>query len=91
MEGSGFVSEVFVSIQGEGLYVGLLQLFVRTAGCSQRCSYCDTPGSRERTKRCEIIETGRSLDNPVDYRKLADVLGQIIGVQKIGSLCPSEQ
>ena len=78
MEESGFVSEVFVSIQGEGLYVGLLQLFVRTAGCSLGCSYCDTPESQGRTKRCVIIETGRSLDNPVDTRVLADTVEQII-------------
>ncbi len=70
---------MFVSIQGEGLYVGLLQLFVRTAGCSQRCSYCDTPESRERTERCIISETGRSLDNPVGAGLLADEVEQIMG------------
>ena len=79
MAGSGFVSEVFVSIQGEGLYVGLLQLFIRTAGCSLRCGYCDTSKSQERTKKCVIIETGRLLDNPVDSQMLADAVEQIVG------------
>ncbi len=37
--------EVFASIQGEGLYVGQPQVFLRLAGCPLRCTWCDTPGS----------------------------------------------
>ena len=36
------ISEIFKSIQGEGLYLGLNQIFVRFFGCNLRCSYCDT-------------------------------------------------
>ncbi len=61
------------------MYVGLLQLFVRLAGCSLRCGYCDTSESQEKTKKCVMIETGRLLDNPVDSRVLADTVEQIIG------------
>jgi len=39
------VMEVFASVQGEGLYVGELQTFVRLRGCPLRCAWCDTPGS----------------------------------------------
>ena len=39
------VMEVFASIQGEGLYVGEPQVFLRMAGCPLRCAWCDTPGS----------------------------------------------
>lgn len=39
--------EVFASFQGEGLYVGEPQSFVRLAGCPLRCRWCDTPGSWE--------------------------------------------
>ncbi len=39
------IMEVFASIQGEGLYVGQPQVFLRLAGCPLRCSWCDTPGS----------------------------------------------
>lgn len=35
------ISEIFVSYQGEGLFVGTKNLFVRFAGCNLKCSYCD--------------------------------------------------
>jgi organic radical activating enzyme len=39
------VLEVFASIQGEGLFVGEPQVFLRLRGCPLRCRYCDTPHS----------------------------------------------
>ncbi len=39
------ISEIFVSIQGEGKYAGVRQVFVRFFGCHMHCSWCDTPES----------------------------------------------
>lgn len=36
------INEIYFSIQGESSFVGLPCIFVRTTGCSLRCSYCDT-------------------------------------------------
>ncbi|MCX5706383.1 MAG: 7-carboxy-7-deazaguanine synthase QueE [Candidatus Omnitrophica bacterium] len=38
----GKISEIFDSIQGEGLYLGERQIFVRFFGCNLQCRYCDT-------------------------------------------------
>jgi organic radical activating enzyme len=37
------VSEIFLSLQGEGVYAGEPHIFVRFHGCNMRCVFCDTP------------------------------------------------
>jgi 7-carboxy-7-deazaguanine synthase len=37
------ISEIFHSIQGEGLLLGVPSVFIRTSGCNLRCRWCDTP------------------------------------------------
>jgi len=37
------ISEIFYSIQGEGMLTGVPSVFVRTSGCNLRCVWCDTP------------------------------------------------
>ena len=36
------VNEVYLSLQGESTFAGLLCIFVRLTACDLRCSYCDT-------------------------------------------------
>ncbi|MFN8641935.1 MAG: 7-carboxy-7-deazaguanine synthase QueE [Candidatus Binatia bacterium] len=62
---TGFLSEVFLSFQGEGTQVGRRQLFIRLAGCNLRCRYCDTPDSLERVARYTVFDgDGRSHERP---------------------------
>ena len=41
------ISEIFSSVQGEGLRIGEPTHFVRLAGCNLRCEFCDTKYSWE--------------------------------------------
>lgn len=55
------LAESFLSINGEGLYVGYLAHFIRLSGCILRCSYCDTAWAQENevgeeTNPLEILE-----------------------------------
>ena len=38
----GKIAEIFESVQGEGIYFGEKQLFIRFFGCNLNCQYCDT-------------------------------------------------
>ena len=37
------INEQFVSLQGEGLLVGVPSTFIRVSGCNLRCAWCDSP------------------------------------------------
>lgn len=57
----GVVSEIFSTLQGEGLYAGERQIFIRLAGCPWRCRYCDTPASLSRDGH-ETLSVEQVLD-----------------------------
>lgn len=50
METFAYISEIFSSVQGEGIYVGVRQIFIRFAGCNLNCIYCDIPRARKPSK-----------------------------------------
>lgn len=65
-EPKGYLFEIFSSIQGEGIHVGERQLFVRTAGCSATCRWCDTvPGKKRRPYFVVHGAHRKTIENPV--------------------------
>lgn len=74
---SANIIEIFPSVQGEGLFVGQRQLFVRFAGCNLACNYCDTPIKEQ--DYCKIYDNDgsfRQIPNPVSYSTLIDEIGK---------------
>jgi len=66
---------MFCSVQGEGLYLGERHLFVRLAGCSATCYWCDTVASKDEQPFCTIHgETKQSLRNPFSAEQAVEVL-----------------
>lgn len=43
-----YIVEIFSSFQGEGLWIGRRQIFVRFAGCNLDCNYCDTSATKSK-------------------------------------------
>ncbi len=50
------VNEMFVSVQGEGPYMGIPMFFIRFTGCNLRCEWCDTQYAFYEGKEMSIQE-----------------------------------
>ena len=86
----GKMAEVFPSIQGEGYQVGVMQLFLRLAGCNLKCPSCDTPHSWESEERFSLWPwPGRKavqMANPVSPGELFETLGKAYPLRDFHSI-----
>lgn len=72
------IKEIFLSIQGEGPYIGYRQLFIRFCGCNLNCAYCDTDFA---IKDCKIETKSGSnsfapLKNPMEPKELIQIISR---------------
>jgi 7-carboxy-7-deazaguanine synthase len=64
------VTEVFASVQGEGLRQGEPTIFIRLAGCNLACAFCDTKRARRGGRR---VRTADLVDEVLRVRSRAPV------------------
>jgi 7-carboxy-7-deazaguanine synthase len=81
----GNLSEIYLSLQGEGIWVGVPMVFVRTTGCHRRCRYCDTEFALVAEKQARIWlgwrkgEPELTVDNPIAAQQVAEWVLQASG------------
>jgi 7-carboxy-7-deazaguanine synthase len=77
---SAYVSEIFTSIEGEGLWAGTPAVFLRLSGCNLACSYCDTGYARANSETAviypeRIAGDGVRVPNPMSADQVVDAVG----------------
>ncbi len=65
------INEIFESIQGEGFYTGMPAIFIRLAGCSMGCKWCDT-------KTCQEVANTLTAQQIVNYIQLRYIKKDIV-------------
>jgi 7-carboxy-7-deazaguanine synthase len=84
------INEIFYSIQGEGNWTGLPNIFIRTSGCNLRCSYCDTKYAYNSYKEMKIKEIINDIKKyncnyicitggePLIHKEIIDLINNLI-------------
>lgn len=91
----GVVSEIYSSLQGEGIYLGERQIFIRLAGCPWRCRYCDTPKSLtrdgHRTLSVEdVLDEVHHLQEKFEHRTVSITGGEpLVQTEFLQALLPA--
>ena len=71
----GKISEIFESTQGEGIYLGKKQIFVRFYGCNLACEFCDTKLDNFTEYTPEGL-LDKLMEYPRDYHSVAFTGGE---------------
>lgn len=79
MTDRGWLSEIFLSIEGEGLMVGSPTLFIRMSGCELRCPPCDTKYAWDKKDEFTIynLNSETQSENPITSDELANLIKSI--------------
>jgi organic radical activating enzyme len=79
----GYITEIFDSFQGEGPYAGRRQIFIRFAGCSLHCFYCDTSYAKDPHPKFCTFFGGSSMihsekiSNPMSTKAAVDCITEL--------------
>lgn len=100
------VTEIFKSVQGEGLEMGVPSVFVRLSGCNLNCAWCDTRYAweeggyvdvdeivrrvREFWAENVVITGGEPLLQTAGLEELVSRLRERITIETNGTIEPSE-
>ncbi|MEZ5690969.1 MAG: 7-carboxy-7-deazaguanine synthase QueE [Rickettsiales bacterium] len=85
------IQEIFATLQGEGIYVGMPAVFIRLGGCNLACDFCDTEfESFTELSLNEVLTKVKELSLNQDgqfVRKLVVITGGEPFRQNIAPLC----
>ena len=80
----GYISTIFQSVQGEGLYVGERQIFIRFKNCNLTCAYCDESDDKpESSNKKSDKNTKVQIQSPVTVEECIKIIDEMASNKKL--------